>query len=164
MASSRGGEYSFVVAVLESRGIGREESVATLDRDTGTMDLIQVRFGFQVSSTESVEYHLFHFTARGWAIITRRLSDLREDAAPHEPPQPGACSRYVVDVSAPASAKFAASKSLLVQCIQDEFSGVPIEPVLRKYWNEEAGKCLVTFSEGADEAGGDYMRDFLFGY
>ena len=150
VASSHGGESSFVVAVLESRGIGREESVATLDRDTGTMDLIQVRFGFQVSSTESVEYHLFHFTARGWAIITRRLSDLREDAAPHEPPQPGACSRYVVDVSAPASAKFAASKSLLVQCIQDEFpGGVSIEPVLRRYCDEEAGGCFVAFSWGS---------------
>lgn len=57
-----------------------------------------------------------------------------------------------VDASAPASAKFAASTSLLVQCIQDEFPGVPIEPVLRKYWNEEPGGCLATFSEGADEA------------
>ena len=69
-----------------------------------------------------------------------------------------------VDASAPASAKFAASTSLLVQCIQDEFPGVPVEPVLRKYWNEEAGECLVTSSEAADEAESDYMRDFLFGH
>ena len=52
-----------------------------------------------------------------------------------------------VDVSAPASAKFAASKSLLVQCIQDEFpGGVSIEPVLRRYCDEEAGGCFVAFS------------------
>jgi len=31
------------------------------------------------------------------------------------------------------------STSLLVQCIHDEFPGVPVEPVLRKYWNEDAG-------------------------
>jgi DNA mismatch repair protein MSH4 len=31
------------------------------------------------------------------------------------------------------------STSLLVQCLHDEFPGVPVEPVLRKYWNEDAG-------------------------
>jgi hypothetical protein len=31
------------------------------------------------------------------------------------------------------------SSSLLVQCIKDEFVGVPIEPVQRKYWNDMAG-------------------------
>ena len=29
--------------------------------------------------------------------------------------------------------------SLLVQCILEEFEGVPVEPVLRKYWSEGAG-------------------------
>jgi DNA mismatch repair protein MSH4 len=31
------------------------------------------------------------------------------------------------------------STSLLVQCIMEEFAGVPIEPVQRKYWNDIAG-------------------------
>ena len=44
-----------------------------------------------------------------------------------------------LDISATASAKTANTTSLLVQCIQEEFLGIPIEPVLRKYWNEEAG-------------------------
>lgn len=43
-ASSRVGEGNFVIAVLESRGIGREVGVAALDRNTGTVDLIQVCF------------------------------------------------------------------------------------------------------------------------
>ena len=51
-----------------------------------------------------------------------------------------------VDASAPASAKLAASTSLLVQCIQDEFPGVLIKPVLGKYRNGEAGGYLLTFS------------------
>jgi len=29
--------------------------------------------------------------------------------------------------------------SLLVQCIQDEFPHVPVEPVLRKFWNDDTG-------------------------
>lgn len=41
--SSRGqAEGNFIVAVIESRGIGREVGVAALDRDTGVVDLIQV--------------------------------------------------------------------------------------------------------------------------
>src|SRR5216683_3723344 len=31
------------------------------------------------------------------------------------------------------------STPLLVQCLYDEFPGIPDEPVLRKYWNEDAG-------------------------
>lgn len=44
------------------------------------------------------------------------------------------------DSSALSSTKNAVSTSLMVQCIQAEFPSVPVEPVLRKYWNEEAGK------------------------
>lgn len=39
----------------------------------------------------------------------------------------------------PSSRKTPCSTSLLVQCLYDEFPGVPVEPVLRKYWNEDAG-------------------------
>ena len=40
--------------------------------------------------------------------------------------------------------------SLLVQRLCDEFPGVPVEPVLRKFWNEDAGTgrcylCLLYF-------------------
>ena len=40
-ASSRH-ETSYVVAVLEGRGLGREVGIAALDRDTGRVNLIQV--------------------------------------------------------------------------------------------------------------------------
>lgn len=100
--------------MLESGGIG----VAALDRDTGTVDLIQVRFGFRVSSAEFAEYYLFRFTARGRATIARRLPDLREDIAPQNLHNlvlvlvPNTSFTHV-DASAPALAKFAASTSLL---------------------------------------------------
>lgn len=34
------------------------------------------------------------------------------------------------------------STSNLVQYLEDEFPGVPVEPVMRKYWNEGAGIVL----------------------
>lgn len=42
-ASSRGPEGSFIIAVLEGRGVGREVGMAALDKDTGRVALIQVR-------------------------------------------------------------------------------------------------------------------------
>lgn len=36
-------EGSYVVAVLEGRGVGREVGIAALDKDTGKVILIQVR-------------------------------------------------------------------------------------------------------------------------
>lgn len=39
------------------------------------------------------------------------------------------------------------STSLLVQCLYDDFPGVPVEHVLRKYWNEDAGTSHVYISE-----------------
>ena len=44
------------------------------------------------------------------------------------------------DVSLVSTSKKPQTTSLLVQCIMDEFDGVPIEPVMRKYWSESAGK------------------------
>ena len=40
-ASSRH-EASYVLAILEGRGLGREVGIAALDKDTGRVDLIQV--------------------------------------------------------------------------------------------------------------------------
>lgn len=43
------------------------------------------------------------------------------------------------DNMGPSSGNTPSSTSLLVQCLYDEFPAVPVEPVLRKYWNEDAG-------------------------
>lgn len=32
--------------------------------------------------------------------------------------------------------------SIFVNYVQEEFPGVPIEPVLRKYWNDGGGKLI----------------------
>lgn len=46
------------------------------------------------------------------------------------------------DGGAKSSGKRANTTAYLVECIEEEFPGVPIEPVLRKYWSETAGKCI----------------------
>jgi len=45
----------------------------------------------------------------------------------------------------PSSGNTSSSTSLLVKFIYDEFPGVPVEPVLRKYWSEDAGNYLLAF-------------------
>ena len=49
----------------------------------------------------------------------------------------------------PSSGNTPSSTSLLVQCLNDEFPGVPVEPVLRKYWNEDAGICFASIPRGS---------------
>lgn len=39
------------------------------------------------------------------------------------------------------SSKKAASQSFLVDYLEEEFPGVPLEPVARKYWNETSGEA-----------------------
>lgn len=48
------------------------------------------------------------------------------------------------DNGATSSGRKPDQTSLLVECIRDEFPFVPLEPVLRRYWNEDAGKVCGT--------------------
>lgn len=50
------------------------------------------------------------------------------------------------DAALAASGKRSASTSLLVQYIREEFPAVLIEPVARKYWNEQAGMSSRPYS------------------
>ncbi|KAL5534740.1 hypothetical protein ACEPAG_1204 [Sanghuangporus baumii] len=118
-ASSRH-ENSFVVAVIECRGIGREIGIAALDRDTGQVDLIQLTD----CQTYVKTLHHLHLHYPSLVIVPDTfLSD--------------------TDASVNSSTRHAVNATLLVQCIQGEFPHVPIEPVLRKYWNEESGLHFV---------------------
>ncbi|KAI5118520.1 hypothetical protein M0805_007689 [Coniferiporia weirii] len=129
-ASSRH-EGSFVVAVLEGRGIGREVGIAALDKDTGQVDLIQL------ADCQTYVKTLHHLHLHYPSLVLVPDTFLSH-----------------VDASAPSAAKHSSSTSLLVQCIQEEFLGVPIEPVLRKYWNEDAGLQFINqlCADGDDRA------------
>ena len=52
------------------------------------------------------------------------------------------------DATLASGGKRPSTTSLLVQCILEEFEGVPVEPVLRKYWSDSAGESLPT-TDGA---------------
>lgn len=45
------------------------------------------------------------------------------------------------------SSSGSASSSLLVEFIRDEFPGVPLDPVARKYWNQPCGTVTLPISE-----------------
>ncbi|KZV60597.1 hypothetical protein PENSPDRAFT_759914 [Peniophora sp. CONT] len=50
----------------------------------------------------------------------------------------------VSDTMETSSGKKPSTTSVLVECIQDEFPGVPIDPVLRKFWNDAAGMEFIS--------------------
>ena len=52
----------------------------------------------------------------------------------------------VSDTIATSSGKKPSTTSVLVECIQDEFPDVPVDPVLRKFWNDAAGRSSELYS------------------
>lgn len=134
-ASSRH-EGSFVVAVLEGRGVGREVGIAALDKDTGQVDLIQVHSRICFSAHEQ------SFEVESQLADCQTYVKTLHHLHLHYPSLVLVPDTFLsnANTSTPLSAKHPTSTSLLVQCIQEEFLGVPIEPVLRKYWNEETGR------------------------
>ncbi|KIJ45044.1 hypothetical protein M422DRAFT_167040 [Sphaerobolus stellatus SS14] len=113
-------DASFVVAVIEGRGksflarVGREVGIAALDRDTGKTVLIQVAD----CQTYVKTIHHIHLHSPSIILVPDTFLPAATHSKWHRNGQPS---------------------SILVECLQEEFSGVPIEPVSRKYWSETAG-------------------------
>ncbi|KAI0668609.1 muts domain V-domain-containing protein [Trametes maxima] len=114
-ASSRY-EGSFIIAVLEGRGVGREVGMAALDKDTGRVSLVQLAD----CPTYVKTLHQMHLHSPSMILVPDTFLAF-------------------TDVSLPSGGRKSQTTSMLVQCITEEFDGVPIEPVMRKYWNENAG-------------------------
>ncbi len=130
---------------LRGAGVGREVGIAALDKETGQVNLIQVRK--RLLSIANSRRPVFD--------RRRKLADLQTYIKTlhhlhlHYPSLVLVPDTFMApnDSSAPSSGKQPQTTSLLVQCIQDEFPGVPVEPVPRKYWNEEAGAQNVLTSK-----------------
>ena len=73
-------EGSYVVALLESRGVSREVGIAALDKDTGKVMLVQV----MVDLIKLLRIYS--------PILGRRLSDICKIITPDAPPQSMPCS------------------------------------------------------------------------
>ncbi|KAH9045814.1 muts domain V-domain-containing protein [Lactarius hengduanensis] len=114
-ATSRS-EASFIISLLEGRGIAREVGIAALDRDTGRVMLIQLAD----CQTYVKTLHQMHLHYPALILVPDTFLNPK-------------------DGSGPSSRNKPISTSLLVQRLCDEFPGVPVEPVLRKFWNEDAG-------------------------
>ncbi|KIY64938.1 hypothetical protein CYLTODRAFT_438032 [Cylindrobasidium torrendii FP15055 ss-10] len=109
-------DASYVVAILEGRGITREVGMAALDKDTGRVMLVQVAD----CQTYVKTLHQMHIHTPYMILVP----DTFFSAA---------------DAAMLPSGKRAGSTSMLLEFIAEEFPGVPIEPVGRKYWNEANG-------------------------
>ncbi|KAI0935607.1 hypothetical protein AcV5_003986 [Taiwanofungus camphoratus] len=114
-ASSRH-ESSYIVAVLEGRGVAREVGLAALDKDTGRVALIQLAD----CPTYVKTLHQLHLHSPSLILVPDTFLSIS-------------------DVSLASGGKKPPSTSVLVQCMMEEFDSIPIEPVMRKYWNEGAG-------------------------
>ncbi|KIM81717.1 hypothetical protein PILCRDRAFT_97607 [Piloderma croceum F 1598] len=111
-AASTRHEGSYVVAVFEGRGIAREVGMAAIDKDTGRVMLIQLAD----CQTYVKTLHQMHLHMPFVVLVPDTFL-----------------------AGGDMSSKNSASTSVLVQYIQEEFPGVPVEPVARKYWNEGGG-------------------------
>ncbi|KAJ6578861.1 muts domain V-domain-containing protein [Mycena vulgaris] len=103
-AASVRNEGSYVIALLEGRGVAREVGLAALDRETGRVMLVQLAD----CQTYVKTLHQMHL---------------------HPP----------ILVLVPDTFISSSGASMLVEYIYEEFPGVPVEPIGRKYWNETGG-------------------------
>ncbi|KAI0344201.1 hypothetical protein BDW22DRAFT_1412762 [Trametopsis cervina] len=115
-ALSSKNDASYVLAILESRGIGREVGIAALDKDTGKVNLIQL----SDVPTYVKTLHQMHLHYPSLVLVPDTFLSLS-------------------DASIVSGGKRPRTTSLLVQSILEEFESVPIEPVLRKCWSDTAG-------------------------
>ncbi|CAA7267689.1 unnamed protein product [Cyclocybe aegerita] len=109
-------EGSYVIAVLEGRGVSREVGIAALDRDTGKVVLVQVAD----CQTYVKSLHQMHLHTPCLILIPDTFLSAS-------------------DAALAPSGKRSASTSLLVEYIQEEFPGIQTEPVGRRYWNDAGG-------------------------
>ncbi|PCH39267.1 hypothetical protein WOLCODRAFT_129135, partial [Wolfiporia cocos MD-104 SS10] len=117
-ASSRH-EASYVIAVLEGRGVSREVGLAALDKDTRRVSLIQLAD----SPTYIKTLHQLHLHSPSIILVPDTFSSL-------------------IDTPMASGGKKASSTSVLVQCMIEEFDAT-VDPVMRKYWNDDAGLAFV---------------------
>ncbi|KAJ7452111.1 DNA mismatch repair protein MutS [Mycena galericulata] len=100
-------EGSYVIALVEGRGVAREVGIAALDRETGRVMLVQLAD----CQTYVKTLHQMHLHPPVLVLVPDTFLST-SDASP---------------------------QSMLVEYIYEEFPGVPVEPIGRKYWNETGG-------------------------
>ncbi|SJL03144.1 uncharacterized protein ARMOST_06490 [Armillaria ostoyae] len=119
-AASTRHDASYVIALLEGRGISREVGMAALDKDTGRVMLVQLAD----CQTYVKTLHQMHLHNPCLILVPDTFLSAS-------------------DASLLPSRKRAPATSLLVEFIREEFPSVPLEPIGRKYWNELSGMQFI---------------------
>ncbi|KAJ8462533.1 hypothetical protein ONZ45_g17900 [Pleurotus djamor] len=109
-------EGTYVVALIEGRGVAREVGLAALDRDTGKVILIQLAD----CQTYVKTLHQMHLYFPLVILVPDTFVSTTEAT-------PGLATKNTQNMS------------MLVEYIREEFPYVPIESVGRKYWNDAGG-------------------------
>jgi DNA mismatch repair protein MSH4 len=127
-------DASYVVAVVEGRGISREVGIAALDKGTGAVMLAQL----SDCQTYVKTLHQLYL---------------------HPP-----CLLLVPDTFVSAETGHSlpgsnvSSNATIVGYLHDEFPSVPMEVVSRRYWNSEGGMVFVNeLSVNDDERAGTIL-------
>ncbi|KAF9235861.1 DNA mismatch repair protein MutS [Melanogaster broomeanus] len=107
---------SYVISLIESRGTAHEVGIAAMDKDTGRL---------ADCPTYVKTLHQMHIHYPSLVLV----------------PDTFLCA---TDSALASSGKKPPTTSLLVQFIMEEFPSVPVEPVVRKYWNDAAGMDFVS--------------------
>ncbi|KAN0101113.1 MutS domain V domain containing protein [Tylopilus felleus] len=118
-AASTRHEGSYVIALLESRGVAHEVGIAAMDRDTGRVMLVQLAD----CPTYVKTLHQMHIHYPSLVLVPDTFI-------------------AITDATLASGGKKPPTTSLLVQFIMEEFPNVPVEPVARKYWNDGAGTSI----------------------
>ncbi|KAK0232710.1 muts domain V-domain-containing protein [Armillaria fumosa] len=119
-AASTRYDASYVIALLEGRGISREVGMAALDKDTGRVMLVQLAD----CQTYVKTLHQMHLHNPCLILVPDTFLSAS-------------------DASLLPSGKRAPATSFLVEFIREEFPSVPLEPMGRKYWNELSGMQFI---------------------
>ncbi|KAF5361637.1 hypothetical protein D9758_007277 [Tetrapyrgos nigripes] len=117
-AASTKHEANYVVALLEGRGLGREVGLAALDKDTGRVVLVQL----SDCQTYVKTMHQMHLHNPCLILVPDTFLSTSGVGSARKP----AYRQYM-------------TRSPMLDFIREEFPDVPVEPVLRKYWNATSG-------------------------
>ena len=113
-AASGRHDGTYIIALVEGRGIAREIGMAALDKDTGRVMLVQLAD----CQTYVKTLHQMHLHPPSLVLLPDTFLSAAE-----------ASSKKQNDISS----------TMLIQFIQEEFPGIVLEPVLRRYFNDTCG-------------------------
>lgn len=112
-----------------SIGVGREVGIAGLDKDTGRAILLQV-CDFAPYTLSTNDESICQISDCQTYMKTLQHVHLMLPS-----------TILVLDSSLPSETSHQnRSPTVLVQCIQDEFPEIALQPVSRKYWNDTSGE------------------------